>query len=279
MTRHRSAWYGVLLAGVMMPLAPPGQSDMPLLSRCHYRAGPDTVRALPRAMREISGLAFHRGLLLAHDDEQGRIYSINPASGAIGIFATMRGQVHADFEGIAVLGDTVWLMTSSGKLYGIKAAASSAPVAFTVHHTGLGKQCEMEGLAADQANGVLLLPCKTLGKNGREVVVYRWNLSRAALADPPAVRESSSDMKQAGAPQLHPSAIEVVPGTSHLLLLSSNPPALLELDSAGTPRGYQRLGPRHTQAEGLAIAPNGDLFISDEGGNGLATLSVYRCRP
>ena len=72
-------------------------------------------------------------------------------------------------------------------------------------------------------------------------------------------------MKKAGAPDLRPSALEVVPGSDHLLLLSSSPQALLELDGAGVPRGYVRLPSRHQRPEGLAIGANGDIFISDEG--------------
>jgi uncharacterized protein YjiK len=274
------AWLlGVLGGSLFLPVAVPGQAGTPLLTRCHYGAEPDTVRTLPAALREISGLAFHHGMLLAHDDEVGRIYSINPGTGAVAVFATLRGPITDDFEGIAVLGDTVWLMTSTGKLYGVKAAASTAPVPFVLRHTGLGKRCELEGLAADQAGGVLLLPCKTLAKYGKGVVVYRWSVAQGALASPASAGALPSALKGVGARSLKPSAIEVVPGSGNLLLLSASPPALLELDAAGTPRGYARLTPRHAQPEGLAIAPNGDLYISDEGANGPGLLSVYRCRP
>ena len=78
---------------------------------------------------------------------------------------------------------------------------------------------------------------------------------------------------------MHPSAIEVVPGTDHLLILSSGPAALLEIDGNGVPQGQLRLPRRHAQPEGLAIAANGDIFISDEGGNGGGTLAIYRCHP
>ena len=119
----------VLAVAVALARPAPGalQGDVPLLSRCHYHAQPDTVRALPAALHEISGLALHRGLLLAHDDELGRVYSINPATGAVAVFATLQGPIRDDFEGIAVLGDTIWLMTSAGRLYGVKARADQHP--------------------------------------------------------------------------------------------------------------------------------------------------------
>ena len=264
-----------MLAGLAMPR----QSETSLLSQCHYRAQPDTVRVLAAALQEVSGLAFHRGLLLAHDDEFGRIYSINPATGAVAIFATLRGPIRDDFEVIAVLRDTVWLMTSTGNLYGVRATPSTTPVAFSLRVTGLGKRCELEGLASDEAKGVLLLPCKTLPKKERGVVVYRWNVALGALATPATVTLTHGAVKQAGIPNLHPSAIEIVPRTGHLLVLSSGPPALLEVDGAGIPTGGTRLSGRHPQPEGLAITENGDVYISDEGGTGPGTLSVYRCHP
>ena len=273
------AWAVAVAASFATPAPASRQVDASLLSRCHYRAQPDTVRVLPAALREISGLAMHHGTLLAHDDELGRIYSINPSTGAIAGFATLRGPVRDDFEGIAVLGDTVWLMTSAGRLYGVQASASSTPVAFVLRHTGLGKRCELEGLAADEANGVLLLPCKTPTKNGGGVVVYRWNVAGGKLAVPGTVSASAADLRRAGSPRLRPSAIEAVPGSNHLLVLSSSPPALLELDAIGAARGYARLSNRHTQPEGLAISASGDLYVSDEGAGGRATLSLYRCHP
>lgn len=277
--RLRTLATGSLLAALALPVAAPQQDSSPLLSRCHYRAEPDTIRSLPGALAEISGLALHRGLLLAHDDEIGRVYSINPATGAVAVFATLRGPVHDDFEGIAVLGDTVWLMTSHGLLYGLKAVASTTPVPFVRRNTGLAKHCELEGLAADESEGVLFLPCKLLSKNQGGVVVYRWDVARGALATPASVRIAPASLKSAGAPRLRPSAIEVVPGTRHLLVLSSSPPALLEFDGIGAAHGYVRLASRHAQPEGLAIAANGDLFISDEGGHGKGMLSIYRCHP
>lgn len=274
------AWaLGSLAAWLALPVAVPRQADAPLLSRCHYHGQPETVWTLPAALREISGLALYGGVLLAHDDELGRIYSINPATGAVGVFATLRGPVHDDFEGIAVLGDTIWLMTSAGRLYGVKASVSSTPVAHVLRHTGLGKRCELEGLAADEANGVLLLPCKTLPKNGGGLVIYRWDVTRGVLAVPATVHVHAASLKRAGAPPLRPSGIEVAPGTNHLLLLSSSPSALLELDADGAPRGYARLAGRHQRPEGLAISASRDLYVSDEGVNGSATLSIYRCHP
>jgi len=269
----------MLYLGTVAGLALPRQADTPLLARCHYRGQPDSVRALPASLQEISGLAIHGGVLLAHDDELGRIYTINPLTGTVTTFATLRGPIYDDFEGIAVLGDTVWLMTSSGRLYGVKATASRAPVAYALYHTGLGKRCELEGLAADAANGVLLLPCKALPKNGPGMLVYRWHAAKRTLATPMAVSVTAKTMKKAGAPSLRPSAVEVVPGGDHLLVLSSSPQALLELDGAGVPQGYIRLPSSHAQPEGLAIGANGDIFISDEGQNRTGTLSVYRCHP
>ena len=260
-------------------MALPDQATTSLLARCHYRAQPDTVRVLPPALREVSGLAFHRGVLLAHDDEIGLIYSINPVTGAVATFATLRGPIHDDFEGIAVLRDSVWLMTSSGTLYGVKATASSAPVAFAVHQTGLGKRCELEGLAADSATGVLLLPCKTLPKGGKGVVVYRWNLAQGALATPATVSVAPAALKKADAPNMRPRAIEDVPGPDRLLALSAGPPTLLEFDGAGVLLGQLRLPRRHAQPEGLALAANGDIFIADEGGTKAGTLAIYRCHP
>ena len=250
-----------------------GQEPRSIIRECRYPATPDARWELPPALREISGLAWHQGSLLAHDDEIGRIVRINPETGTVTKWSSLAGSVRGDFEGLAVNDTTAWLMTSTGRLYAFPARTSATGLPWTRTETGLGKSCELEGLSTAGA-GVLLLPCKA-GK-GADVVIHRWDTRAGRAAVPGEIRVSASALAAAGVKQLRPSAVEWEAKSQHLLVVSSGPAMLLELDPTGGVVALVRLQ-GHGQPEGIALSPSRDLYVSDEGGAGRATLSLYRC--
>ncbi len=64
----------------------------------------------------------------------------------------------------------------------------------------------------------------------------------------------------------------------HFLLVASHDFAIAEVDSAGRVLGARSLIGKHPQAEGIALAPRGELVISDEGTTGPGRITVYACR-
>ena len=161
----------------------------------HALTNPDSAKdrseplarwVLPRDLAEISGLALTADArLLVHDDEIARVFEIDYRRGTkVKEFMLGDGIVHGDFEGITVARDSVYLLTSTGRLYAFQEGANGTRVGYTLQNTGLGRDCEFEGVAFDPAINSLLLACKTpLKKRLRdELVIYRWKL--AGGADP-----------------------------------------------------------------------------------------------
>jgi hypothetical protein len=218
-------------------------------------------------------LAWYQGSLLAHDDEIGRLVKINPATGTVTKWSSLKGSVRGDFEGLAISDTTAWLMTSTGRLYAFPARTSETALPWTRTDTGLGKDCELEGLSTAGAD-VLLLPCKAV--KGTDVVIHRWDTRTGRPAVPGVIRVPASALAAAGVRQLRPSAVEWDAKSQHLLVLSSGPAMLLELDPTGNVVALVRLQ-GHGQPEGIALSPGRDLYVSDEGGAGRAQLSRYRC--
>jgi uncharacterized protein YjiK len=152
-------------------------------------------------------------------------------------------------------------------------------VRYSLHDTGLGKECEFEGVAFDSSSGSLLLPCKTVGTRTLrdELVIYRWNLQQTAsprlsmLTIPLRRLIGSNSWKT-----LHPSDITVDPATGNYVLVASIEKGLLEITPSGEVVRSVALPGKHTQAEGLAITPGGILIVSDEASNGSATITLYR---
>lgn len=265
---------GALVLPATVGRASAGDQDTPSMIRaCKYPAVPDRRWNLPPSLREISGLAWYGNALLAHQDESGRLFRIDPVQGSVTNWSVLERSVRDDFEGLAIIDSAAWLMTSRGRLYSFPARTSERPLPWRMVETGLGKSCELEGLAA-LPDGVLLLPCKA--GVGDDVVIYRWDTRTGKLATPASIRVAAAALAKAGVRRIRPSAIEWDAASRHLLVVSSSPAMLLELDGGGSVVALVNLK-GHPQPEGLALSPTRTLYVGDEGGQGRGSLSRYTC--
>jgi uncharacterized protein YjiK len=269
------------LLAVPLLLAFTAQEAGDLLRRC-ATAEPVRRVLLPGALREISGLAVtSAGELLAHNDARGRVFALDSATGRVLRRYTLEGDFRQDFEGIAVASDTVFLMTSTGLVYLFRDGADGDTVPFEVFDTGLGRLCELEGLAWDPADRVLLLPCKVPHAAGIRsgLTIFRWSLDSRSVAAPAALEVPAAALRRTlRVSTLRPTAVEIDTAAGRILVLSASPQALVEMDRAG--RLLVAVGlrsARHPQPEALAILP-GALIVGDEGGEGRGMLTVYACR-
>lgn len=253
-----------------------------LLSRYSLDAGSHTQWALPGRLLEISALAVTSDeRLLAVDDEQAIIYELDYIEGGlVKAFALGRPVLRGDFEGLAAIGDQVFLMTSRGDIIVADEGDDGERVSFERHRSRLDDECEFEGLAEDVARNRLLLLCKNLGKKAstETLAIFSWQPDTARIDAeqtlPLPVAEIANAIRMR---RLHPSGIVMDPESGNLLLVAAREQALIELDAEGQFVAARRLplASRHPQAEGIALG-QGVIFVADEGGNGKARLSVYR---
>ncbi|MGE0442791.1 MAG: SdiA-regulated domain-containing protein [Gemmatimonadales bacterium] len=251
---------------------------------CLASAKPEARWNLPVAYREVSGLALAPdGRLFYHNDEHGLIGALDSKTGKIlGSYQVGTPAVRGDFEGIAIRGQRILLVTSGGVLYDAPlppATTDRGVLAATRRVTGLGTRCEIEGLAVEPASQDLLFACKTprVAALAKQVTVFR--LPGRDSAVPTAVALSREALAK-GRPGrgFHPSAIEVDPRTGHWVILASADQAVAVVTAAGEVLATAELRGRHGQPEGLAMAPDGRIFVSDEGGRSRGTVTVYDCR-
>ena len=246
-------------------------------------ASPIARWILPREMGEVSGLALTGdGRLLAHGDEWGEVYVIDPRGGAllkrfsIGVTG---GATRADFEGITVAGERIFMVASNGLLYEFAEGEDGERVGFVVHDTRLGKECEFEGVAFDFSQGIVVLPCKNVGtKSLRDnLVLYRWRLTEsvdsmiAPLSIPLRTVIGSNPWKD-----LHPSDVTIDPATGNYVLIAAQEKALIEITVLGELVRAIPLPGKHKQAEGIALTPDGILIVGDEATTRPASLTLYR---
>jgi uncharacterized protein YjiK len=254
-----------------------------LTNKDSTQSGPVARWILPKEIGEVSGLALTTdGRLLAHGDEVGRVYVIDPRGGAIlkrfGIGNTDTDAMD-DFEGITLAAEKIFMVASDGKLYEFAEGTDAERVSFLLHDTQLGKECEFEGIAFDSTRGVVVLPCKNVRTRDlrNHLVLYRWRLDGAAdSTSAPLTIPLEQVIGSNGWKTLHPSDITVDPVTGNYVMVAAQEKALIEITASGAVVRAMPLPGKHGQAEGVALTPDGILIVGDEATNRPATLTLYR---
>ncbi len=236
---------------------------------------------LPVELREVSGLALTAdGRLLAHNDEQGKVYVMDPRRGVLlKQFAIGERGMRGDFEGITVSGNTIYMLTSNGNVYQFQEGADGARVPVTLHDTRLGRECEFEGVAYAPDSAWLVLPCKNIGKKNLrdQLLIYRWHIGpgsspRLSMLSVPLIQL----IRATAWKNLNPTDITIEPKTGNYVLIAAQQNALIEITPAGDLVRAVRLPGDLRQAEGVAITRDGILIVSDEGLKTPASINLFR---
>jgi len=171
---------------------------------------------LPKQLNEISGLAYAgESLIYTHNDEEGIVFKVSLESGEI-IKKLYVGnkKLRKDFEGIAAVNDSLFLVTSSGVLYKFNFPDDERNVEYIKFKTFLSAKYNVEGLCFDKATNSLLLACKDYaGKNLTEYkAIYSFDLSRYELQEEPRFLINLDSLKNKfNINNFSPTGIEVHP--------------------------------------------------------------------
>lgn len=236
-----------------------------------FAATPSGSLPLPSGLREVSGIALSPdGRLFAHNDERGTVYQVDPASGKmIKQFAVGERRLQEDFEDIAIVGDTFYLVNSKGDLFSFREGADRENVPYARHRTGLTGANDVEGLCYDPETRSLLLACKANPgtDSARTRAVYAFDLRTSALLSRPRFVISLDELNaRFGLKDFRPSGIARHPESGHFHLISSAGNSIIELSPSGAILSCATLPKRfHEQPEGIVFGRNGALLIANEG--------------
>ena len=227
---------------------------------------------LPEFLNEASGIAVMADQsILLHDDEVAVIYRVSLVDHSIEVFGWLGSpEFEQDFEGIALNGETIYLVTSDGLIYQapVDLKARSQTLDFTVYDTGLESICELEGLHF--LSGKLLLPCKVpiekVYKN--KLVVFEFDVETHEISEHFSI--PSEHFGNLEGP--YPTSIEVfnndyyIVSTNYLLQLGRD---LSSIKVFALPKL------RHFQPEGIGLLQDGSIVLVEDFRKGAARLTHY----
>jgi uncharacterized protein YjiK len=223
---------------------------------------------MPTALKEISGIAYlDKERFACVQDEQGVIYIYNRNTNAVEKEIPFAGA--GDFEDIAVVEQTAWVVRADGTLFEVD-MTSSKP-AGKPYSTPLTVAHNIEGLAYDKAHNRLLVAIKDEEPNGADYKgIYSFDLATKKLATEPVHRidtkhEVFASEKGKKTKAIKPAAIGIHPATGDLYITDGPKARLLIMDRSGQVKDLLKLGKDFEQPEGLSFSPEGELFISNEG--------------
>ena len=249
-------------------------------------------------LKEISGLSFDTDSqrLLAINDEKGRLYSLSTENAET--VNSYKFAKSGDYEGVELIGDSVFVVKSNGQIYGFHKNANSES---RKYNTELNSSNDIEGLGTSADGYNLILACKAdpwIGSNDTERktrALYLFDRKLNKLLSDPLVlihqdsliayvesRDDFNTLSKSGkkkrinrVKEFAPSAIATHPVTKEMYVLSSRGKLLLILNSDGSIRTLNLLSATHTQPEGLCFDDKANLYISNEAKGLSPKIFVY----
>lgn len=227
---------------------------------------------LPVILKEISGMAaIDKDRFACIQDETGSIfiYNINTST----IQEEIPFAPAGDYEDIALVNDTAWVLRSDGKLFEVSTLFSKA-TAITDYTTELTARQNVEGLCYDKNNNRLLLAIKDGEPAGKDYKgVYAFDLTTKKMMPEPvykiAIRQELKTGNRKKSIEIMPSSIAVHPLTKELYVTDGRNSLLLILDPTGKTKELIDLNSKEFhQPEGISFHKDGEMYISNEASKG-----------
>ena len=233
------------------------------------------------SLKEISGISFLNGkedTTYAIEDETGKLYYFS--MGGDKVNHTKFGK-KGDYEDVAVLADkTVAVLKSDGSIILFAANQVGKQDAESVkEYNKILPEGEYEGLYAD--SNKLIALCKNCpgDKGKKEVSLYtleQTNSTGLSITNTYKIDITATQPNE-GKEKFHPSCISKNPITNEWYIISSVNKVLVIADQNWQVKQSYTLNPAlFKQPEGLTFNKKGDMFISNEGGNGDGNILLFR---
>jgi hypothetical protein len=227
---------------------------------------------LPKDLLEISGLVHMRNLeFAAINDEDGELFFINLEDNDMQKF---RFKGKGDYEDLAMIDSTFYVLESNGNIVEI-----AAP--YDKHNTYKfgGKHMEFESLAYYKKENKLVMITKDQRNKKKGITAISFDLARKAYDSEPFFNISLKEVFTIVTNyemECKPSAAAINPVNQKLYLIASVGKVLIQCSRNGKLEKIYKINPaQFPQPEGITFADNGDMYISNEGADGKATILKF----
>lgn len=243
-----------------------------------YQESSKKVIVLDKELLEISGMFYMPDTRIAAiNDEDGKIFLINSTTGDYTVTKFGRKR---DYEDIVMVGNYFYVLESNGNIHRVPAGQANVEEEFEFPRD---KKIEFESIYYDPQLGKLVLLSKEQRETKKGVIAYTFSMDSLQFSDNILFeirrKEIHKWLKDNNA-QFKPSAATIHPILNRLFIVASVGKAMLQTTLNGTIEAAWQLNPdQFPQPEGICFAPNGDMFISNEGVDGKATILKFPYKP
>lgn len=249
-------------------------------SSADYDLGKPETTLLGNVLNEISGICCFNekdSSLLSVVDSKERVYRLEMRVPKLADHTEKIVPTNSDLEDIVKVDSSLFLLMSKGILKEVpdKAKDSFGVKTYQLNIPGTN---DFETVYYDPTVHSLILLCKSCHHEKGEGIrtAYRFDLATRSFDSSQFYTISKDAIKEilrdANA-KFDPSAAAINPINKRLYILSSAGNLLVVTDNRGTVFEAYPLNPDiFPQSEGIAFAPNGDMFISNEKKHGEPTL-------
>ncbi|MCX6317218.1 MAG: SdiA-regulated domain-containing protein [Bacteroidetes bacterium] len=242
-------------------------------------ATPDDKMELGKHLHEISGMAWvpGRDVILGENDEKGDIFTIDFANKNDNAAGKIKFGGKSDYEDIVYTPDAVYMLVSTGEV--VQVDTKDSTFSTQTYSLGIPKN-EFETMYLDGDGKSLILLCKDCHHEKDAIrAAYRFDLATKTFSPSPVYTIQISEIQKMLKDEMaefKPSAAGINPVNGKLYIVASVGKLLVVASKDGKPEQAIRLDPvLYNQPEGMTFAPNGDLYISNEGGEGIATILKF----
>ncbi|HYM92742.1 MAG TPA: SdiA-regulated domain-containing protein [Chitinophagaceae bacterium] len=274
------AW-GLKVAAILILLSACKRKMIVLKSPPGYNFSAPQVTKLDMRLREISGIAWDkkRNLFLAEEDESGKLYVLDRDTKNIIPPTSVFGD-KGDYEDIAVVDSIPYILRSDGTIFRINTDVSGGSSGTEVGKIQLPGTNDFESLYYDPDRKALIVICKNCATDeGRKISAFAFDLEAGAFVPKPVFQIDEvaiEKLSPRNSKKFEPSAAAINPVQKKLYILSAASRQLVITDLNGKVEGVYILVPAmFPQPEGICFRGKGNMYISNEGGSGKATLLEF----
>lgn len=236
---------------------------------------------MPKQLDEISGITWiGKNKIACVQDEEGIIFIYDLISSTV--TKTVNFAKAGDYEGIAVVDSTAYVLRSDGELFEVVNYLSDN-FEVIAHDTPFSGKNNMESLTYDKNNKRLLLIPKDKDLDSQDYLgIYAFNLETKQIEknlvmqvkhNDPIFESKSKKEEKKGSNSINPSDIAINPLDGNTYILDGKKPQLLLIDVKGKElKLHNLLQKSFSQPEGIIFSPEGKMYISNEGKNGTANI-------